>query len=160
MFDKKPELQKIHKDLAAYVDTLKRGDTMPMSRIEEISGIAKDAPSWNHIVKVLKRHLLTSRGIVIWPKFNGTYSLLTEIEQAVDLPRWRQQQMLRKGRKTKKEMKAIDDSKLPTHARLVWARQIDYLTHQNRQLYRGIHDGKPRRKESMPQRKHLIEANV
>lgn len=152
MFEKKPELQKIHKDLAAYADTLNRGDTMPMSQIERISGVVRYGEHWNHIVKKLKAHLFSSRGIVIWPKFNGSYSLLTDQEQSNEYPRWQQKAARRRIRRTIRALDAVDDSKLNVHQRNAKNRQAEYLAYQSKQLYRGIHEGKQRKTPTLPRR--------
>lgn len=152
MFEKKPEIQATHSKLAAYADTLNRGDMMPMTELERISGTTRYTESWNWLIHALKRYLLQSRGIAIWPKTNGVYHLLTSNEQATQLPLWESRRELRRGKRLARKVRAVPDDSLTVQQRLIKLRQLDYMRFKNRQLYRQIHDGQPRKTQTLPKR--------
>lgn len=130
-----------------------RGECIPWTEIEEISGPRKENRSRHIIIKWRKR-LRREREIVTFCAASVGVRLLTHKEVANEVPRYRQKRAYRQIRRAMSETRLVDVERLSMAERKMLVAQREHMAQQRLALHRSqkqlakgsVTESNPRRK--------------
>ena len=135
------ELNTIIDDKAALIlaaaDPLCRGDVIPFEAIERIADMVRDGEKWSTLVRALKRRMLRSRRIALWPVPNVGYRLCTVDEQLNMLAESRQRRAGRQLSRTLVEVGALPHGELTLHEKRIKSVRMEQVRHARKMLKRA-----------------------
>lgn len=131
-----------------------RGDVLPLETIERISKIRRYEKGWGTVIKKLKRKLLHTRGIALWPVPTVGYRLCTHEEQLCLLSVHRQKRATRQLTRSHRELAALEPAELSVYQQRVRAMKMQDAIQARRLIKRQITGQKRERppEQSIPQR--------
>lgn len=132
-----------------------RGQCIPWGEIENIVGL-RDNDRAKYVIKKWRTRLEIEREILTHRAFGVGVRLLTHREAATELPQYHQTIVRRRIRRLKRQLKAVDSSRLPDNERRLLAVTNINLATTSKMLTRSLKgiplqkptEGNPRRRVS------------
>jgi hypothetical protein len=123
-------------ELATLTNRYERGQIVPWSEIEAVSG-SRNENRGKYIIGKWRKRLEREREIVTLCAETVGVRLLTHKETATEIPRIRQRRAYRQIRRAIKQTSLVDTGRLTTHERRLLAAQRDNMAQQRRELHRS-----------------------